>query len=85
MGIYPVESYDKELKDDYTFQGLIKGEIKGFFRNIVEFNIERVRGTFVEDKINEAKAELLNDTVSVMKNGKLTEFNINTEKNECMA
>ena len=34
----------------------MKGEIKGFFRNIVEFNIDNVRGTHVEHRINEYKA-----------------------------
>ena len=73
MGVYPVETYDQEVQQDSTFQGLIKGEIKGFFRNIVEFNIDRVRGTFVEDKLNEMKAEFQEgDTVSVLKNGKQT-------------
>lgn len=40
MGIYPKESYEQETRHESILQGLIKGEIKGFFRNIIEFNFE---------------------------------------------
>ena len=42
------ESYEQELRNDSTFHGLVKGEIKGFFRNIIEFNMEHIRGTHIE-------------------------------------
>lgn len=70
MGLFKAESYDEEVKNDSTFQGLIKGEIKGFFRNIVEFNRESIKGTFVEEKLDQLQNELKEDVVKVMKNGK---------------
>ena len=67
------------------FQGLIKGEIKGFFRNIIGgFNIDKVRDSFVEDKLNEMKYQLKGEVASVIKNNKKTDILINTEKNECL-
>ena len=83
MGIYPMETYEQEIRQNSTFQGLIKGEIKGFFRNIIQFNIDNVRGTFVEDRMNQAQKEFEAGTVQVIKNGRKTEVMINNEKNEC--
>jgi hypothetical protein len=54
-GLFQVESYEQEIKNDSVLQGLVKGEISGFFKNIVEFNRENIRGTFVEEKLDEMK------------------------------
>ena len=62
---------------------MIKGEIKGFFKNIIEFNIDNVRGTHVEENLLKEKGAFQDDLVSVMRNGKKTEVKINKEKNEC--
>jgi hypothetical protein len=54
-GLFQVESYEQEIKNDSVLQGLVKGEISGFFKNIVEFNRESIKGTFVEEKLDEMK------------------------------
>ena len=51
LGIYPKDSYEQERIQDSTFKGLINGEIKGFFRTIIQFNKVHVKGTFVERKL----------------------------------
>jgi hypothetical protein len=68
-----------------VFQGLVKGEISGFFKNIVEFNRDSIRGTFIEKRLDELSNRHKDDVITVRKNGKLTEYNINAEKNACKA
>jgi hypothetical protein len=69
MNTHSVDSYDQELKNDSVFQGLVNGELKGFFINIIEFNLQSIKGTFVEDKLNEAKRYQRGDVAHVIKSG----------------
>lgn len=63
----------------------MKGEISGFFKNIVEFNRECIKGTFIEKKLDDMKNRHKDDVITVRKNGKLIDYNINAEKNACKA
>ena len=63
LGFFKQESYEEEIKNDSIFQGLIKGDIKGFFTNIIEFNRENIKGTFVEEKLIKIRENFKEHTV----------------------
>ena len=65
-----------------NFRKLIEGSLSGFFRNIVSFNIEYVRGTHIEVKVKSLNKKKTEEDFFVKKNGKLIQKSINNEKNK---
>ena len=63
LGLCTAETYEQEKKNDSVFLGLIRGEIKGFFKNIIEFNIDNVKETFVKERLEILKNKLKDDVV----------------------
>ena len=79
--MHPGEA-EKEEEMIINFGKIIKGDMRGFFKNIIQFNQQFIKGTHVEQRLKSLQRTKTIEEITVKQNGKIVHKSINLEKNK---